>query len=132
VIAMTERQQTGDVLADTVYDEPGGGEHRPHIVPLWQLASVFAALIALTIATVAVTYVDLGSLNLWVAMIIAGVKGALVAAIFMHLGYDRGAYAFIFFSAIAFVALFIAIALMDTQTYLPDLIRGYAPAIKQP
>jgi len=48
----------------TVHDEPHGGELHPHPVPLQLLAGVFGALIALTVATVAVTYVDLGSMNL--------------------------------------------------------------------
>ena len=131
-------------MADTAHATPttspeGGGGHdsqggdlHPHVVPLWQLAGVFVVLIGFTVATVAVTYVDLGAMNLWVAMLIAGVKGVLVAGIFMHLFWDRGTYALAFFSAIAFVVLFIGIALMDTAAYQPELIQGYAPGVEQP
>jgi len=116
----------------TGHDDTRSGELHPHIVPLWQLAGVFVGLIALTVATVAVTYVDLGAMNLWAAMIIAGVKGVFVAGIFMHLFWDRGTYAFVFFAAILFVVLFIGILLMDTAAYQPQIIQGYAPGVEQP
>jgi cytochrome c oxidase subunit 4 len=81
---------------------------------------------------VAVTYVDLGAANLWVAMIIAGMKASLVVAIFMHLGFERGTNALIFFASILFVVLFIGITLMDTVHYQPSMIEGYAPGVPQP
>jgi cytochrome c oxidase subunit 4 len=120
-----------NVTAGTVLDEPGRGELHPHVVPLRLLAAVFASLIALTVLTVAVTYVDLGAANLWVAMLIAGVKAALVAGIFMHLAFDKSIYAVVFFSSILFVVLFIGIVLIDTAAYLPELIDGYAPDVPQ-
>jgi cytochrome c oxidase subunit IV len=115
----------------TVRDEPGGGLILTHAVPLPLLAGVFAALLVLTVLTVTVTRFDLGRMNVWIALLIAGVKGALVAEIFMHLHWDRPFHRFLLLSAIAFVVLFIGIALMDTHSYVPDLIQGYAPAIKQ-
>ena len=52
---------------------------------------VFAALIVGTIITVAASYVDFGghAINIAVALLIATVKGALVAAFFMHLIDER-------------------------------------------
>ncbi len=102
-----------------------------HVVPLPLLISVFLALIVLTILTVGATKVDLGNANLWLAMLIAGVKATLVALYFMHLKWDKKFYSFIFLGGIAFVALFIGIALMDTQAYQPDIIPGHAPGIEQ-
>lgn len=128
---MTDMTRNPDNDAATVLDEPDGGALHAHVVPLWLLAAVFAVLIFLTVLTVAVTYVDLGSLNLWVAMIIAGVKAVLVAAIFMHLAFDKSIYSVIFFSAIFFVVLFIGLLLMDTSAYQPDLIPGFAPGTSQ-
>ena len=128
---MTDTTQNLATDGNTVLDEPGGGELHVHVVPLWMLAGVFAILIFLTVLTVAVTYVDLGSMNLWIAMIIAGVKAILVAAIFMHLAFDKSIYSVIFFSAIFFVVLFIGLLLMDTAAYQPDMIPGYAPGISQ-
>jgi cytochrome c oxidase subunit 4 len=115
----------------TVRDEPGGGLILTHAVPLRLLAGVFAALLALTVATVAVTRFDLGGMNVWIALLIAGIKGALVAEVFMHLHWDRPFHRFLLLSAIAFVVLFIGIALMDTHSYSPDIIQGYAPGIRQ-
>ncbi|MFO7652214.1 MAG: cytochrome C oxidase subunit IV family protein [Candidatus Krumholzibacteriia bacterium] len=119
-------------LHDHVSADRSSGELHPHVVPLKQLLGVFVLLVGLTVATVAVTYVDLGDLNLWAALLIAGVKASLVCAIFMHLAFDRGTYALAFFASIAFVVLFIGVVLMDSSHYQPDVIEGYAPGIRQP
>ncbi|HOX24691.1 MAG TPA: cytochrome C oxidase subunit IV family protein [Candidatus Krumholzibacteria bacterium] len=116
---------------DSVLDEPGGGDLRPHPVPLRLLAATFGALIALTVATVAVTYVDLGRLNLILALSIATVKGVMVAEIFMHLRWDRPFHRFLLLSALSFVALFIGILLLDSTSYQADLIQGFAPGVSQ-
>ncbi len=125
----------GEILqpADTgtVHDEPGGGLILTHALPLKLLAGVFVALLVLTFVTVAVTRFELGPLNLWVALLIAGVKGTLVAEVFMHLHWDRPFHRFLLLAAVAFVVLFIGIALMDSHSYGPDIIPGYAPAITQ-
>ena len=115
----------------TVHDEAHGGDIHPHVVPLWMLGAVFAALIALTVATVAVTYVDLGRLNVWVALVIAAVKAVLVAEIFMHLRWDKPFHRIAIISAVCFVALFIGICMLDTLSYLPDIIPGHAPGVEQ-
>ena len=96
-------------------------------MPLPLLAAVFATLLVLTVITVAATWIDLGGFNLWLAMIIATVKGALVALYFMHLRYDRPFNAIVFLTALLFVTLFVGLALTDTKEYQPELIPGYAP-----
>jgi cytochrome c oxidase subunit 4 len=116
---------------DTVLDEPGGGQLHPHVVPLRLLLSVFAALILLTVATVGATRLDLGGLNIWIALAIAMAKAGLVAEIFMHLRWDRPLNRILLFSAGIFVVLFIGIALLDSHAYAPDLIPGYAPGTTQ-
>ena len=51
---------------------------------------VFASLAVLTIVTVAVSYLDLSiGMAVTLAMIVASVKGTLVAAYFMHLLDER-------------------------------------------
>ena len=92
-----------------------------HVIPAGVLLGVFAALIALTVATVAVTWVDLGALNLFVALGIATVKAALVALYFMHLRYDSPFNALLFVAGLAFVALFLGFTLMDAIAYQPDI-----------
>lgn len=103
--------------------------HGTHVVPWRTLFAVFAALVALTIATVAATWVDLGKLNLAVAMAIATVKATLVLLYFMHLRWERRFNAVILCATLLFAALFISLALLDSKTYQPELIPGYAPAI---
>ena len=112
---------TADAHAD---DEHG---HGPHVVPLKVLFGIFVALLVLTYITVAVTMIDLGSLNLWIAMGIATVKGALVVLYFMHLRYDSPFNSIIFLTAIVFLFLFLGITIMDTIAYQPavyEMIEG--------
>jgi cytochrome c oxidase subunit IV len=88
-----------------------------HVVPPSVLIAVWAILAVLTVVTVAVTYVDLGRLNIWVALAIAAVKASLVLLYFMHLRYDSPLNAFIFIVALAFVSLFIVGTITDTRAY---------------
>jgi cytochrome c oxidase subunit 4 len=111
-------------------DHPGGGPG--HIVPTRQLAAVLGALLILTVLTVLASWVDLGGLNLWVAMIIATAKGSLVVLFFMHLYWDRPILGIVFISALLLVTLFIGLSLTDREQYSPDLIPGYAPHIQHP
>ncbi|MBN1855270.1 MAG: cytochrome C oxidase subunit IV family protein [Pirellulales bacterium] len=90
-----------------------------HIVEVRVLLAVFAALIMLTVVTVAVSYFDLGAFNLVVAMSIATIKAALVAFWFMHLRYDSGLHAFIFLVGVAFLGFFLIITMLDAVTYHP-------------
>lgn len=101
-----------------------------HIVPLRVLAAVWIALLVFTWLTVAATYVDLGNLNLWIALIIATIKASLVILYFMHLRYDHPFNAVVFITSLVFVMLFIGLALMDTLEYQPELIPDYAPAVQ--
>ena len=87
-----------------------------HILPLKVYLSVGAALLCLTGITVWISTLDFGPYNLVVAMIIAAIKGLLVAFFFMHLFYDSKLYFSIFAFAIAFLAVFIVFTMFDTQT----------------
>ncbi len=116
-----------------VASEAGTGheEAHVHVVPPQILLGVFGALAVLTVVTVAVTWVDLGAMNLVAALAIAVVKATLVALYFMHLRWDRPINAVVFVTAIVFVMVFVALALLDTQEYKPDLIPGHAPALER-
>ena len=102
-----------------------------HVVPLGVLAAVFAALCLLTGLTVAAASVDLGNLNLYVALAIAGLKASLVVLYFMHLRYDRPFNMVVFLGCLGFVVLFISIVLTDTRAYSPSLVPGQAPLMKE-
>ena len=86
-----------------------------HVVPVWLLAAVFGGLLVLTCATVAVSYVDLGNMNLYLAMGIAAAKASLVVLFFMHLFWDRPFNSMVFIGCLLFVSLFIGISLTDMR-----------------
>jgi len=102
-----------------------------HVVDKKILVGVLGALIVLTVVTVGATKVDLGALNIWVAMGIAVAKATLVALYFMHLRYDQPFNAIVFICALAFLALFIGLALLDTTQYQDTLRPGYAPGLER-
>jgi cytochrome c oxidase subunit 4 len=58
-----------------------------HIVPIRTYVSIFVALLLLTLLTVGVALIDLGRLNIVVALAIATIKAMLVLLYFMHLRY---------------------------------------------
>lgn len=70
---------------------------------------VFASLAFLTVVTVAVAYLHLPiTWALIVALIIATVKGTLVAAFFMHLVSEKKViYSFLILTVVFLIALFI-------------------------
>jgi cytochrome c oxidase subunit IV len=100
-----------------------------HVVPFPVLAAVWGALLVLTVVTVAVAGLDLGGLNLPIALAIAVVKASLVLLYFMHMRYDRPMNAIVFVAALLFLMLFVSITLLDTRAYAPDLIPDYAPEL---
>jgi cytochrome c oxidase subunit 4 len=78
-------------------------------------------LILLTAITVAVSKVDLGPANIWAALLIAVIKGGLVAMYFMHLRWDSPFNGLILIVALFFVSLFIGLALLDSHSYEPQM-----------
>lgn len=105
------------------------GDEHVHVVPVSILAGVLGLLLFLTVVTVAATWIDLGSANIWIAMAIATVKAVFVLLYFMHLRYDRPINAVIFVASLLFVLLFVGITLMDTMAYAPEKIPGPAPGL---
>lgn len=91
------------------------GAVHSHISSTGFYATIFAALICLTVLTVGQSYVDLGRLNLIVVLLIATTKAALVVSFFMHLRYDNKFNALIFISCLFFIGVFFAYTLNDTE-----------------
>ncbi|MFV2072246.1 MAG: cytochrome C oxidase subunit IV family protein [Thermoanaerobaculales bacterium] len=100
-----------------------------HVASVRLLVIVWIALIFGTWLTVSATYVDLGVFNIWIGLAIATAKAVLVALYYMHLRWDKPFNALVFLGAFFFLAIFIGIAMMDTQAYQPNLIPGYSPAM---
>jgi cytochrome c oxidase subunit 4 len=77
--------------------------------------AILGALVVLTILTVAISRIDFGSMNTVVAILIASVKGSLVALFFMHLRHDKF-NAVIFILGLFFLAVFLIFTLFDVST----------------
>lgn len=109
----------------------GGGEHHEvgHIAPMRVLLATGVALLILTLLTVLSAELDLGAANVYVALGIAVLKGSLVALFFMHLRWDRPFNGIVFVGSLAFVALFLALAITDSAEYQSDLVPGDAKLV---
>jgi len=103
------------------HDDHGHDDHEHHVVSWKLLTVVFLALMVLTILTVAAINVDLGPLNIIVALGIALVKAMLVVLIFMHIWWDRGFHGLLIASSLGFVTLFIGFTMLDTWQYEPRI-----------
>ncbi|MCH7601657.1 MAG: cytochrome C oxidase subunit IV family protein [Planctomycetes bacterium] len=117
---MTDRTPT-----ETEHAEHTGHHEVGHIVSVKYLFATCAALLVLTMLTVAAAQVDftkygLPEMNIVVALAIAVVKASLVCLFFMHLFWDRPINAYIIIVALAFVGIFIAFAMTDTFEYRAD------------
>jgi cytochrome c oxidase subunit 4 len=96
----------------------GHADHFAHVLPMSLLVGVLVALIVLTVLTVGVTAVDLGSQgNFIVAMIIATIKAVLVMGIFMHMAWDSKFNVVAFASSFLFVLLFLSMSVLDRFEY---------------
>ena len=80
---------------------------------------VFVALMALTLITVAVSYLDVSTpVAIAIALFIATIKGSLVACYFMHLiSEKRLIYAVLIITGIKFVALMVLPVLTDSNGF---------------
>ena len=83
--------------------------------------AVFAALVVLTLVTVAVSYVDLGPLSVVVALTIAFTKALLVVVFFMHLRESSGLIWVVAGGGFFWLAILIALTMSDMMT------RGWLP-----
>ena len=92
------------------------GDTHVHVIPVRTLLGVFGTLIALTAVTVAAAELSLGDWDVAVAMGIATIKASLVALIFMHLKYDNAFHGLMLLFAVVFVALFLALTLLDEES----------------
>ena len=97
-----------------------------HVTPVRLLLTIWGALMALTVVTVAVTVIDFGGqTNFVIAMAIATIKAGLVVTYFMHLRWDRPFHTLIFLGSLLFVSLFISMTLLDKSEYEGSIEEMY-------
>lgn len=99
-------------------------EHSEHVVPVTTYVTVFLALLVLTALTTFIAYIDLGTYNTVVALIIAVIKMMIVILFFMHVKYNKG------LTRIVIVAAFFWLGIMMTLILSDELSRDWTPAVK--
>jgi cytochrome c oxidase subunit 4 len=86
-----------------------------HAHPGWQVyAKIAVILTIITAIEVATYYIDIGSLIVWVLLVLSAVKFAIVIGYYMHLKFDNRLFTTVFLSGlfagltivVAFLALF--------------------------
>jgi cytochrome c oxidase subunit 4 len=84
-----------------------------HIVPYRTFLYVLALLITLTLTSVAVTQIYLGTLTVAIALFIAVIKSSFVLRIFMHLKFENKIFSIAVTAVILILCLVIIITLLD-------------------
>ena len=84
-----------------------------HVTPLGVYLAIFATLMVLTGVTVAVAYVHLGQLNIFIALGIAGFKATLVVLYFMHVAHASQLTKLFAVTGIFFLAILIGLTMTD-------------------
>ena len=87
-----------------------------HVVPLRVYYAVFVTLLALTGATVAISFTDLGPLNTVAALGIAAVKATLVILYFMHVRWSSRLIWLAVGGGLLWLGILIALTLADVAT----------------
>jgi len=92
-----------------------------HIVTKKQYSYVFGTLLLLTFITTTVGMMDLGRLNVVVALVIAVIKAMLVVLFFMHIFWSTKLNKLVVVAGLAWLALLLWLTLTDV------LSRGWLP-----
>jgi cytochrome c oxidase subunit 4 len=84
-----------------------------HIIPYRTFLYVLALLILLTLTSVAITRIYLGTLTVIMALLIAAVKSSFVLRIFMHLKFENKMFSFAVIAVILILCVVIFITFLD-------------------
>ena len=87
--------------------------HSEHILSYKQLLAVLGVLFVFTVITILASKIDLGALNIWMALLIASVKSSFVLLFFMHLKYEPKIFAIGFLVTIFTLATLIGMMFFD-------------------
>jgi cytochrome c oxidase subunit 4 len=88
-------------------------DEKTHIVPYRTFLYVLALLITLTLISFSVTQIYLGTLTVFIALLIAAVKSSFVLRIFMHLKFEKRMYAYMALAVMVLIGIVIFITLLD-------------------
>ena len=86
---------------------------------------IFGALMVLTVITVGVSYVHLPvAMAIIVALVVATIKGSLVALYFMHLVHERKVIYCVLALTVVFFIFMMFVPLVDELDKIPGTILG--------
>ena len=88
-----------------------------HIIPYRTFIYILALLIALTLTSVAVTQIYLGTFTVVLALLIAAVKSSFVLRFFMHLKFENKMF------SVAVIAVVLVLCIVIIITFLDYLYR---------
>jgi cytochrome c oxidase subunit 4 len=87
-----------------------------HIIPYKTFLIVLAGLISLTLISVFLTQISLGTLTVAIALLVAAIKSTFVLRIFMHLKFENRMLTFATIGVISLLAVVIIITILDYLT----------------
>ena len=87
-----------------------------HVLPKSIYYAIFSALMVLTAVTVAVAFVNLGTLNFPIAIAVAITKATLVVLFFMHVKYSSRMTKMVVGMAIFFLMCMLCLTMTDYAT----------------
>lgn len=88
-------------------------DQKNHIIPYRTILQVLALLIVLTLVSVALTQISLGTLTVAIALLIAAIKSTFVLRIFMHLKFESRMFSVMVIAVATLLAVVIFITLLD-------------------
>jgi cytochrome c oxidase subunit IV len=84
-----------------------------HIIPYYKFLLVLAGLIFLTLTSVILTRINLGTLTVVMVLLIAAIKSSFILRIFMHLKFENKMFSIMFICVIMLFGAVISITLLD-------------------
>ncbi len=84
-----------------------------HVMEYKTLIGILCMLLILTAITIGASMIDLGKLNVWIALFIASSKCSLVVLFFMHLKYENRVIKLSFVVTLFCVAILIGFIFWD-------------------
>jgi len=84
-----------------------------HIIPYRTFLYVLALLITLTLTSVSITRIYLGTLTVVMALLIAAIKSSFVLRIFMHLKFEQKIFSFAVIAVVLLISVVIFITFLD-------------------
>jgi cytochrome c oxidase subunit IV len=108
------------MTAETAITDPhapdGHDNEQVHDVSDWTYIKIAVALMILTAAEVAVSYMDIGKFMVPILLVMMAIKFFTVVLYFMHLKYDNPLFRRLFYTGL-FLAIFVYIVAMLTFHY---------------